>query len=64
MKITHEEAIKIINSVMTSYGEDAIDYEEIFEARDMAIKCIEAWDKIDKDLKTIMEGEYYAASVR
>lgn len=55
--MTREEAIKIINSAMTSYGEDAIDYEEIFEAKDIAIYSLEAWKKIKEEIKFIQEAE-------
>ena len=44
--MTIEEAIKIINSAMTSYGEDAIDYDKVFEARDMAIEMLKKVNKL------------------
>ena len=48
--MTREEAIKIINSAMTSYGEDAINYDKVFEARDIAIRSLEAWEKVEKEI--------------
>ena len=53
--MTIEEAIKIIDSAMTSYGEDAIDYDEVFEAKDMAIRSLEAWEKIDDDIASLQD---------
>lgn len=51
--MTSEEAIKIIDSVMTTYGEDAIDYDEVFKAKDIAIRSLEAWEKVKKEIKQI-----------
>lgn len=46
--MTIEEAIKIIDSAMTTYGEDAIDYDEVFEAKDIAIRSLEVLEQQEK----------------
>ena len=48
--MTIEETIKIINSAMTSYGEDTINYDEVFEAKDIAIRSLEAWKEVKKEI--------------
>ena len=50
--ISFEEAIKVLEA---NYPDKC--YGQLCEAVDIAIKSIKAWDKIDKDLKTIMEGD-------
>lgn len=46
--MTNEEAIKIIDNAMTTYGEDAIDYDKVFEAKDIAIRSLEALEQKKK----------------
>ena len=54
--MTNEEAIKIIDSAMTTYGEDAIDYDKVFEARDMAIEALKKVDKIQTICNKVKSG--------
>ena len=54
--MTNEEAIKIIDNDMTTYGEDAIDYDEVFEARDMAIEALKKVDKIQTIYNKVKSG--------
>lgn len=54
--MTNEEAIKIIDNAMTTYGEDAIDYDEVFEARDMAIEALKKVDKIQTIYNKVKSG--------
>ena len=56
--MTIEEAIKIIDSAMTTYGEDAIDYDEVFEAKDMAIRSLEAWEKVKEEIEELFCEEH------
>lgn len=54
--MTREEAIKIIDNAMTTYGEDAIDYDKVFEARDMAIEALKKVDKIQTICDKVKSG--------
>lgn len=55
-RMTREEAIKIIDSAMTSYGEDAVDYDKVFEARDMAIEALKKVNKIQTICDKVKSG--------
>ena len=47
---------EIINYLTALWESDGITVNEAM-ALGIAIKSIKAWDKIDKDLKTMMEGD-------
>lgn len=48
--MTREEAIKKLREQQNEFNEHCIDYAGINEAYNMAIKSLEAWDKVEADI--------------
>lgn len=53
--MTREEAIKILGEQKNSFLDEWVDYGRVAEAYDMAIRSLEAWDNLVKE----MEEEIY-----
>lgn len=54
--MTNEQAIKILYSQWQEFLENNIDYAGISDAYKMAIKALEAWQKVKEELKEEMTG--------
>lgn len=65
--MTEEEAIKKLKEQQNEFNEHYIDYAGINEAYNMAIRSLEAWEKVKEEIKSslithgqVVEGEYFA----
>lgn len=61
--MTVEEAIKKLKEQQNEFNEHCIDYAGINEAYNMAIKSLEAWEKVKEDILKL-EGLRYSSGVR